>query len=279
MNEYRDLINRVIGRTAAETQTCTNSETGDCEDCGLCVERHPQAIQTIIDSGADRIGATLGLTGALKQEIARMIDHTVLKPDATEEMISVLCDEAMKYCFASVCVNPCWIRMCRTRITDPAVKVCGVAGFPLGSNLTTVKAVETSLMAEDGADEIDMVMNVGWAKSGQWNQVEKDIAEVVRASGDAHVKVIIEACFLTDEEKVKACLCSVNAGADYVKTSTGFGKWGAKAADVALMRRVVGPHIGVKAAGGIRDFSDALEMVGKGADRIGASAGIKIVGV
>ena len=276
MNDYKELINRVVSRVSADR--CPETATGTCSDCGHCVELKPETTQQMIDLGADRLGATVGLTGALKREIGRMIDHTVLKPDADENTIVKLCEEALKYCFASVCVNPCWIVLCRKLITDPSVKVCGVAGFPLGANKSVVKAAETALMADDGADEIDMVMNVGFCKSNRWGEVETDIREVVKAAGNAHVKVIIEACFLTDEEKVKACLCSVNAGAHFVKTSTGFGKWGAKASDVALMRRVVGPDVGVKAAGGIKSFADALEMVGKGADRIGASAGIKIVG-
>jgi len=277
MPDYQQLIDRVV-RQKVEPSACAELRTGICSECGHCVQFKPDTAQLIIDSGADRIGAALGLTGALKHEIARIIDHTMLKPDADENTIAKLCAEADKYGFASVCVNPCWIKLCRELVKNPEVKICGVAGFPLGANTSIVKAAETSILVEDGADEIDMVINLGGAKSGKWDNVEHDIAQVVKAAGTAAVKVIIEACFLTDEEKVKACLCAVNAGAAFVKTSTGFGKWGAKASDVALMRRVVGQDIGVKAAGGIKTFAEALEMVGKGADRIGASAGVAIVG-
>jgi deoxyribose-phosphate aldolase len=275
-NNYRDIIDRVV-KSVSLKDRCAEEEMGECSGCGRCPELKPHATQLIADLGADRIGATLGLTTELKREIAGLIDHTILKPETTAADVIKLCQEADKYGFASVCTNPCWIKLCRETVKNPDVRVCGVSGFPLGANRSVVKAAEAGLCAEDGADEVDMVMNVGFAKNGDWDKVEKDISAVVEAGTGAKIKVIIEACLLTDEEKVKACLCAVNAGAHFVKTSTGFSKWGAKASDVALMRRVVGPDIGVKAAGGIKDFATALEMVGKGADRIGASAGVAIV--
>ena len=279
MSEYKDFLQRVVTRRQPTDERCPEIATGVCAECGYCAELKPEATQHIVDLGASRIGAALGMAGTLKAEIASLIDHTILKPEATAEEVIRLCGEADKFGFASVCVNPCWIKLCRETVKNPKVSVCGVAGFPLGANRPDIKAAEAALCLEDGANEVDMVMNVGFAKQGDWSSVEKEMAEVVKAVQPAEVKVIIEACLLTDEEKVKACLCAVDAGASYVKTSTGFSKWGAKASDVALMRRVVGPDIGVKAAGGIRDFASVLEMLQEGADRIGASAGVKIVSV
>lgn len=278
MTEYKDFLRQVVTHRQTNGEICPETATGVCNECGHCAELKPETTRHIIELGASRIGAALGMAGTLKKEIAALIDHTILKPEATAEDIIRLCGEADKFGFASVCVNPCWIKLCRETVQNPQVCICGVAGFPLGANKSAVKAAEAALCVDDGANEVDMVMNVGFAKQGDWNAVEMEMAEVVKAAEPAEVKVIIEACLLTDEEKVKACLCAVSAGVSYVKTSTGFSKWGAKAADVALMRRVVGPHIGVKAAGGIRDFASALEMVQKGADRIGASAGVKIAG-
>lgn len=214
----------------------------------------------------------------LMRKIAAIIDHTLLKPDSTSADIVRLCEEGDRYSFASVCVNPCWVKLCREKLRNPSVKICSIAGFPLGAATTLIKAAEAEGGVRDGAGEIDMVMNIGWAKEGDWKAVEKDIAAVVETVKDrAIVKVIIEACLLTDEEKIKACLAAKKAGAAYVKTSTGFSEWGAKASDVALMRRVVGDEMGVKASGGIKDLKTALEMVKSGADRIGVSAGVQIV--
>ena len=214
----------------------------------------------------------------IRRQIASIIDHTLLKPNAVSGDIIRMCRESEKYGFTSVCVNPCRVKLCKETLQDSTVKICSISGFPLGAAATIIKAAEAEGCVRDGADEVDMVMNIGWAKEGKWDEVEKDIAAVVETvKGRAIVKVIIEACLLTDEEKIKACLCAKNAGAAFVKTSTSFGEWGAKAADVALMRRAAGDDMGVKAAGGIKDLQTAIEMVKNGADRIGTSSGVKIV--
>ncbi|MGC5328453.1 deoxyribose-phosphate aldolase [Brevibacillus sp. SYSU BS000544] len=209
--------------------------------------------------------------------LSQFIDHTLLKPDATAAMIDKLCEEAKEYKFASVCVNPTWIKRCAAHLAGTDVKVCTVIGFPLGANTPEVKAAETRDAIANGATEVDMVINVGAMKSGDLDLVKRDIQSVVEASGDVLVKVIIETGLLTDEEKVTACNLSVQAGADYVKTSTGFGPGGATVEDIALMRKTVGPDIGVKASGGVRDRETSIAMVNAGATRIGASAGIAIV--
>ena len=211
------------------------------------------------------------------ENIAAYIDHTVLKPDATAAQVEKLCEEAMQYGFASVCVNPCRIAQAAKKLEGTDVIPCCVVGFPLGAIPAESKAAETAVAVRNGAREIDMVINVGAAKDGDWELVEQDIAAVKAACGDAHLKVIIECCLLTDEEKVKACLAAKAAGADFVKTSTGFSKGGATVADVALMRKTVGPDMGVKAAGGIHNREEAEAMIAAGANRIGASAGIAIV--
>lgn len=209
--------------------------------------------------------------------INKYIDHTLLKPESTKDQIVRILDEAKQYDFASVCFNPTWVKLAAETLKDSDVKVCTVIGFPLGANTSSVKAFETKDAIENGADEIDMVMNIGAAKSGDWDLVESDIKAVVEASGDKLVKVIIEACLLTDEEKVKACQAAVAAGADYVKTSTGFSTGGATIEDVRLMRQTVGPDIGVKAAGGARSLADAQAFIEAGATRIGTSAGVAII--
>ncbi len=209
--------------------------------------------------------------------IASYIDHTVLAANATQDKIEKLCAEAKEWHFASVCVNTCWTAFCAKLLKGSGVNVCTVVGFPLGAMCTKAKAYEAKCAIEDGATEVDMVINVGWLKDGKDDLVENDIREVKKACGDKHLKVIIETCLLTDEEKVRACKLSVKAGADFVKTSTGFSTAGAKAEDVALMRKTVGPNIGVKAAGGIRTYDDAMKMIEAGANRLGCSAGIAIV--
>ena len=210
-------------------------------------------------------------------DIAKYIDHTLLAADATQERIEKLCEEAKQWKFASVCVNTCWAKLCAEKLKGTGVNVCVVVGFPLGAMSTKAKAYEAKCAVEDGATEVDMVINIGWLKDHKDDLVENDIREVKKACGDKHLKVIIEACLLTEEEKVRACELSVKAGADFVKTSTGFSKWGAVAEDVALMRKTVGPDMGVKAAGGIRTFEDAKKMIDAGANRLGCSAGIAIV--
>ncbi|WP_209122987.1 deoxyribose-phosphate aldolase [Alkalihalobacillus sp. BA299] len=215
----------------------------------------------------------------MSDNIAKMIDHTLLKAETTKDQIIQLCKEAKEYKFASVCVNPTWVQTAYEQLKDtPEVKVCTVIGFPLGANTSEVKAFETTKAIEEGATEVDMVINVGALKDNNDQLVEADIRAVVEAAkGKALTKVIIETSLLTEEEKVRACKLSVQAGADYVKTSTGFSTGGATIEDIRLMRETVGPDIGVKASGGVRDREGALAMIEAGATRIGASAGIVIV--
>ncbi len=210
-------------------------------------------------------------------ELAKYIDHTLLKPDASAAQIKKVCDEAKAYHFASVCVNPGRIALVARELEGTDVAPCCVVGFPLGAIPAESKAAETAVAVRNGAKEIDMVINVGAAKDGDWDLVEKDIAAVKQACGSVLLKVIIEACLLTDEEKVQACLAAKRAGADFVKTSTGFSKGGATVHDVQLMRQTVGNGMGVKAAGGIHTREEALAMIEAGASRIGASSGIAIV--
>lgn len=248
-----------------------------CED-GSCAQHCPDKVQKVVQAGANRLTATLG-TQPQNASVARMIDHTLLKADAAQDQIAQLCYEAQRYHFASVCVNPAHVRLAAQLLKNSDVQVCTVVGFPLGATPATVKAYETQQAIRDGATEIDMVINVGALKSQDYKTVLEDIGAVVRAAhaGNALVKVIIEAALLTDEEKIVASQLAKTAGADFVKTSTGFGPGGATVHDVALMRRVVGPHIGVKAAGGVGSYQDAQAMIAAGATRIGASAGVKIV--
>ena len=213
-----------------------------------------------------------------RRELAKMIDHTLLKPEATETQIRRLCAEAREHEFMSVCVNPYWVPLCAELLSGSDVRVCTVIGFPLGANRSEIKAVEAEDAVARGAREVDMVINVGALKSGRLDVVRNDIRAVVEAvAGEALVKVILETGLLTDEEKVTACRLAQEAGADFVKTSTGFGYGGATVADVALMRRTVGPEMGVKASGGVRDTATALAMIEAGATRIGASAGVAIL--
>lgn len=209
--------------------------------------------------------------------INQYIDHTLLKPESTQEQIDHLLSEAVEYQFASVCVNPTWVAHCAKTLAGTGVKVCTVVGFPLGANTSSVKAFETKDAIANGADEIDMVINIGQLKSGQYEVVKADIRAVVEASQDKLVKVIIETCLLTNDEKVKACQLAVSAGADFVKTSTGFSAAGATVEDIVLMRETVGPNIGVKAAGGARSYEDAEAFIEAGATRIGTSSGVAIV--
>jgi deoxyribose-phosphate aldolase len=220
--------------------------------------------------------ATPPLSG---RDLARYIDHTILKPEATDAQIVQLCEEAQQYHFIAVCVNPVWVKRCVSLLSGTDTGVATVAGFPLGATVPEVKAYEAQLMADAGAREIDMVINIGALKSGDHALVERDIAAVVRAAqaGGALTKVIIEAALLNDEEKTIACRLACEAGAEFVKTSTGFSIGGATAHDVALMRQVVGPNVGVKAAGGIKTYADALTLIAAGANRIGASASVKIM--
>jgi deoxyribose-phosphate aldolase len=273
MNDDERLVEQVVRAVLAQVRVVERCEChaapGDC-----C----PDLLGRMLGAGAARFG--LRAQPALyDSEIARIIDHTLLKADATHEQIVGLCREALEHGFATVCVNPVWVAVCSRLLKGSSTGVCTVVGFPLGATLPEVKAAEAARVADQGAVEIDMVLNVGALKSGDLRLAERDVAGVVRESHarGAVVKVIIEAALLDDDEKVRACVVSRVAGADFVKTSTGFGPGGATAADVALMRRVVGPAMGVKAAGGVRNLEAAREMVEAGADRIGASVGVKIV--
>jgi deoxyribose-phosphate aldolase len=212
-----------------------------------------------------------------KEQLAGMIDHTLLKPTTTKKDIMRLCREAKKYRFAAVCVNPTYVSLAAKLLKNTDVKVCTVIGFPLGATTTEVKAFETENAIKNGAQEVDMVINIGMLKSGNYGFVKRDIEAVVKAAGDAITKVIIETCYLSDKEKVKACMLAKKAGADYVKSSTGFGSRGATIADVRLMRKIVGKKMGVKAAGGIRTFEDAVAMIKAGATRIGTSHAMSIM--
>jgi deoxyribose-phosphate aldolase len=249
----------------------------DCAE-SQCVHTCFDNTGHVVSAGAERLSSTIGIIPQ-DASLANMIDHTLLKPDATQEQIAQLCFEARKHGFASVCVNPTWVELCAKLLEGSPVKVCTVIGFPLGATSPEVKTFETRVALDHGATEIDMVINIGALKARDLDLVAKDIRGVVQTShaAGAIVKVIIEAILLTDEEKTIACLLSKEAGADFVKTSTGFASGGATAHDVALMRRVVGPEMGVKAAGGVRTYEDAENMIKAGATRIGASAGVKII--
>ncbi len=212
-----------------------------------------------------------------KKNVAGIIDHTLLKPQASEEQIAKICEEAKEYSFASVCVNPCYVAQCAEALKDSPVNVCTVIGFPLGATTSASKAFETKDAVANGAVEIDMVVNVGKIKSGKWDYVKEDIKAVVEAAGGKLVKVIIETCLLTDAEKEQVCLIAKEAGADFVKTSTGFSTGGATPEDVALMRKTVGPEMGVKASGGIHNADEAIACINAGATRLGVSAGIAVV--
>lgn len=209
--------------------------------------------------------------------INKYIDHTLLKPESTQAQIDKLISEAMEYDFASVCLNPTWVKYAADKLANSSVNVCTVIGFPLGATTSAVKAFETKEAIDNGADEVDMVLNIGALKSGNLDLVESDIRAVVEAANGHLVKVIIEACLLTEEEKVTACQLAVKAGADFVKTSTGFSTGGATVPDVKLMRQTVGPDVGVKAAGGARSLADAQAFIEAGATRLGTSSGVAII--
>jgi deoxyribose-phosphate aldolase len=265
-------------RVQQDSSVCTLAMGGTCSSCMLCVEKRPELVQQFVDAGAVRLGAAPGLV-RVPAGVAQYIDHTLLKPEATADQIARLCAEAREHHFAAVCVNPCNIRQCTELLRGSGVHVCSVVGFPLGATLPEVKAYETERVIWDGATEVDMVINIGALKGGDYALVQRDIEAVVHVAqrNRALTKVIIEAALLTDDEKVKACTLAKAARADYVKTSTGFGPGGATLHDVELMRRTVGPEMGVKAAGGIRDYETAQQMITAGATRLGASAGVKIL--
>lgn len=252
---------------------------GVCDNCGgSCAAHCPDKVRTLVANGADRISYQ-GPAIDVPRDLARYIDHTLLRPDATADEIDQMCAEAIEHGFASVCVNPTWVRRVSTALRGSDVDVCSVVGFPLGSTPPEIKAMEARRAIRDGADEVDMVLNIGALKSHDHDLVYTDIAKVVDACRESGVvcKVIIEAALLTDEEKVIASHLARRAKADFVKTSTGFGPGGATVEDVLLMRETVGPEMGVKASGGIHTTEEAEDMIAAGATRIGASAGIAIV--
>jgi deoxyribose-phosphate aldolase len=272
-HELQRLINLIVQELAAVPAV----RASRCACHAVNAECCPNRLQGVIDAGATRVGVLA--SGGAPEGVASMIDHTLLKADATRQEIESLCREAAQFRFATVCVNPAWVATAARALAGSGVGVCSVVGFPLGATTADVKAYETRRAIFDGAREIDMVINVGALKSGDLRVVEHDIEAVAATCREcgALSKVIIEAALLTDDEKVAACTLAKAAGADYVKTSTGFGPGGATAADVALMRRVVGADMGVKAAGGVRDLEGLKAMVAAGATRVGASAGVKIV--
>jgi deoxyribose-phosphate aldolase len=276
-----DLIEAVTREVVAVLGGNRAGAPGDvCADCrGSCAAHCSDKVRSIVGTGAGRISYS-GDGSNVPTDLAKYIDHTLLKPDATAADIDQLCDEAKQYGFASVCVNPFWVRRCADRLRGTSVRVASVIGFPFGATTGDSKAFEARRALRDGAREIDMVINVGALKSGMHDVVREDVQRVSDACHEVGAlnKVIIEAALLTDEEKVVASFLAKRAKADYVKTSTGYGPHGATVEDVLLMRETVGPKLGVKAAGGIRTLEDVRDMIAAGATRIGASAGVEIVG-
>ncbi len=248
----------------------------DCASCGSCVVRRPWSVRAMEGAGAMRVGALPGV-GAVPGDMAKLIDHTLLKPEATRDEVVKLCEEARKYRFASVCVNTTWVGLCKSLLAGTDVMVCAVVGFPLGAMAPTAKAYEARDAMRQGAKEIDMVINIGALKSRDYETVFEDICRVVKSAAPAGVKVILETSALDTEQKIIGCTLSKLAGAAFVKTSTGFGKGGATVEDVELMRRIVGGDVGVKASGGVRTAEDVLKMAQAGANRVGASASVAIV--
>jgi deoxyribose-phosphate aldolase len=268
-------LQRIIAEEVSAALARSGARVCDCHS--VVYDCCPNRLGGVLAAGASRLGLYAG--GKVPADVGSLIDHTLLKADASRTEIEKLCREAREFGFATVCINPTWVTTARRLLQGSSTGVCTVVGFPLGATTPDVKQYETRRVIYDGATEVDMVINVGALKSGDLALVERDIRSVVAACREcaALSKVIIEAALLTDDEKVTACVLAKAAGADYVKTSTGFGPGGATVADVALMRRVVGPDIGVKAAGGVRDFEALKNLVTAGASRVGASAGVKIV--
>jgi deoxyribose-phosphate aldolase len=276
MIDDRDLLIETITREVLATFS-PGGET--CVNCGgSCAAHSPDKVRDVVTNGATRI-AYRGRGGDVPRDLARYIDHTLLRPDATAADIDRLCDEAVEHQFAAVCINPTWIRRAADRVRGTSVAVASVIGFPFGAATTEIKAMEARRAVRDGAREIDMVINIGALKSGMLDAVREDIDRVSDACHESGAlnKVIIETALLTDEEKVIACHLAKEAKADFVKTSTGYASGGATVFDVALMREAVGARMGVKASGGIRTAEDVQDMIAAGATRIGASAGVKIV--
>lgn len=276
MKQGSDLVEQVTRRVLAELSGNSDDQCPDC--CGSCAAHCSDKVDKIVAEGAGRISFN-GNGAEVPAQIAAYIDHTLLSPGATAEAIDQLCDEARQYAFASVCVNPVWVKRASQRLKGSGVPVTSVIGFPLGANSTEIKVLETRRALREGAREIDMVLNLGALKGGDLAAVERDIARVVDACREvgAVCKVIIETALLTDDEKVVASQLASRARADFVKTSTGFGPGGATVYDVAIMRETVGPKMGIKASGGIKTSEDIQDMIAAGATRIGASAGVAIV--
>jgi deoxyribose-phosphate aldolase len=267
----------VVDRPLREVECNEEPDERSCAGCGMCAARRPWSVRAIQAEGACRVGAGVDV-GKVDVDMARMIDHTLLKADATAEDVKKLCEEARKFCFASVCVNTTNVARARAYLEGSGVMVCAVVGFPLGAMTPTAKAFEAREAVRQGASEIDMVINIGALKSRDYGLVEEDIRKVVQASRPAKVKVILETGALNQEEKIIGITLSKIAGAAFVKTSTGFGPGGATAEDIGLMRRLVGSEMGVKASGGVRTHEDAEKMKQAGASRIGASASVAIIG-
>ena len=277
MSDREQLIEAITRKVVAELSGRPDGECPDCE--GGCAASCSEKVRAMVDEGASRIAYT-GNGADVPRDLAAYIDHTLLGPGVTPAEIDTLCDEAVEFRFAAVCVNPVWVKRAANRLRGTGVKVASVVGFPLGANAPEVKLMEARRALRDGAREIDMVLNIGALKAGDHDLVGTDIAKVADACREvgAVSKVILETAMLEDHEKVVACRLAKAAKADFVKTSTGFGPGGAKVFDVALMREAVGPEMGVKASGGIKSREDAEQMIAAGATRIGASAGIAIVG-
>src|SRR2546421_5174636 len=275
--DFEQLVEQITDVIYARLNGHADDQAKMCGCTSECFHRCPERMHRVVDAGAARIGLVLGQTASAR-DWASLIDHTLLKPDATQTEIKHLCEEAAQYRFASVCVNPTWVRVCACHLQGSGVPVCTVIGFPLGATLSDVKAYEARRAIMDGAREVDMVINVGALKSGDDCLVEHDIRSVVEVAHEYDVtcKVIIETALLTDDEKVRACQAAKNAGADFVKTSTGFSKGGATVADIALMRRGGGPELGGEGSGGGKNIKKARAVGGSGATRIGASVGVKI---
>jgi deoxyribose-phosphate aldolase len=273
-----EVVQEVVRKLGEDRRLTEGAgECAVCVLCGQCADKVPDVVSRIKDAGAARISCTPGVTH-VRKDIAPLIDHTLLKPDATRAQVEQLCCEARELQFAAVCVNPAYVKLAASLLEGTHVTTCSVVGFPLGASKSEIKAYEARRAILDGAREIDMVMNVGAMKSGDLKTVQQDMAAVREACGrNIVLKVILETALLTDEEKVKACEIAKKVGADFVKTSTGFGPGGATVEDVRLMRSVVGAGMGVKASGGIRDTETAEQMIAAGASRIGASASVKIV--